>query len=67
LFAGADRGGQRAAVMHALIGTAKLNAAAPPKAWLANVLKPSRPDLRRSVKAPAGPTGWTVVLYQPRF
>jgi transposase len=37
LFAGSDRGGQRAAVMFTLIHTAKLNDV-DPKAWLADVL-----------------------------
>ena len=37
LFAGSDRGGERAAVMYTLIGTAKLNDV-DPQAWLANVL-----------------------------
>ncbi len=37
LFAGSDRGGQRAAVMYSLIVTAKLNNV-DPQAWLANVL-----------------------------
>ena len=37
LFCGSDRGGQRAAVMYTLIGTAKLNDV-DPQAWLANVL-----------------------------
>jgi transposase len=37
LFAGSDRGGQRAAVMYSLIGTAKLNDV-DPQAWLADVL-----------------------------
>jgi transposase len=37
LFAGSDRGGQRAAVMFALIQTAKLNDV-DPQAWLADVL-----------------------------
>ena len=37
LFAGSDRGGQRAAVMYGLIGTAKLNNV-DPQAWLADVL-----------------------------
>ena len=37
LFAGADRGGVRAAVMYTLIGTAKLNDV-DPQAWLADVL-----------------------------
>ncbi|WP_029006385.1 IS66 family transposase [Azorhizobium doebereinerae] len=37
LFAGSDRGGQRAAVMYGLIGTAKLNDV-DPQAWLADVL-----------------------------
>jgi transposase len=37
LFAGSDRGGERAAVMLTLIGTAKLNDV-DPQAWLADVL-----------------------------
>ena len=37
LFCGSDRGGQRAAVMYSLIGTAKLNDI-DPQAWLADVL-----------------------------
>ncbi|HEX6112013.1 MAG TPA: transposase domain-containing protein, partial [Geminicoccaceae bacterium] len=37
LFCGSDRGGERAAVMYSLIGTAKLNGA-DPQAWLADVL-----------------------------
>jgi hypothetical protein len=37
LFAGSDRGGQRAAIMYSLIGTAKLNDVEP-QAWLADVL-----------------------------
>jgi transposase len=37
LFAGSDRGGQRAAVMYSLIVTAKMNDA-DPQAWLADVL-----------------------------
>ncbi|MDP3676645.1 MAG: IS66 family transposase [Novosphingobium sp.] len=37
LFCGSDRGGQRAAVMYTLIGTAKLNTV-DPQAWLADVL-----------------------------
>ena len=37
LFCGSDRGGQRAAVMYSLIGTAKLNEV-DPQAWLADVL-----------------------------
>src|SRR6185503_3640841 len=38
LFAGSDRGGQRAAVMYTLIGTAKMNDI-DPQAWLADVLR----------------------------
>ena len=38
LFAGSDRGGDRAAVMYTIIGTAKLNDI-DPQAWLADVLK----------------------------
>jgi hypothetical protein len=37
LFAGSDRGGERAAVMYTLIQTARLNDA-DPQAWLADVL-----------------------------
>jgi hypothetical protein len=37
LFAGSDRGGDRAAVMYTLIGTGKLNDI-DPQAWLADVL-----------------------------
>lgn len=37
LFAGSDRGGERAAAIHSLIGTAKLNDV-DPQAWLADVL-----------------------------
>ena len=37
LFCGSDRGGDRAAVMYSLIGTAKLNGI-DPQAWLADVL-----------------------------
>ena len=37
LFAGSDRGGERAAVMFSLIQTAKLNGV-DPQAWLADVL-----------------------------
>jgi transposase len=37
LFCGSDRGGQRAAVIYSLIGTAKLNDV-DPQAWLADVL-----------------------------
>ena len=37
MFCGSDRGGQRAAVMYTLIGTAKLNDV-DPQAWLADVL-----------------------------
>ena len=37
LFAGSDRGAERAAVMYSLIGTARLNDV-DPQAWLADVL-----------------------------
>jgi hypothetical protein len=37
LFAGSDRGGERAAVMYTLIQTCKLNDV-DPQAWLADVL-----------------------------
>ena len=38
LFAGSDRGGERAAAMYTLIATAKLNNV-DPEAWLADVLR----------------------------
>ena len=38
LFAGSDRGGERAATMYSLIVTAKLNGL-DPRAWLADVLR----------------------------
>jgi len=38
LFVGSDRGGERAAAMHTLIATAKLNDI-DPQAWLADVLR----------------------------
>src|ERR1700730_5466835 len=38
LFAGSDRGGERAAAMYTLIATAKLNSV-DPQAWLADVLR----------------------------
>jgi hypothetical protein len=37
MFAGSDRGGERAAAMYSLIATAKLNGV-DPRAWLADVL-----------------------------
>lgn len=37
LFAGSERGGQRAAFMYRLIGSAKLNGI-DPQAWLADVI-----------------------------
>jgi hypothetical protein len=37
MFAGSDRGGERAAAMYSLIATAKLNSV-DPRAWLADVL-----------------------------
>ena len=37
MFCGSDRGGQRAAIMYSLIGTARLNDV-DPQAWLADVL-----------------------------
>jgi transposase len=37
LFAGSERGGQRAAFMYSLIGSAKLNDV-DPQAWLADVI-----------------------------
>lgn len=37
MFAGSDRGGERAAAIYSLVATAKLNGA-DPRAWLADVL-----------------------------
>ena len=48
LFAGSDRGGERAAVMYTLIVTAKLNDI-DPQAWLADVLAPHRRYPRSNV------------------
>ena len=45
LFAGSDRGGERAAAMYTLIATAKLNDI-DPQAWLADVLAPHRRSSR---------------------
>jgi hypothetical protein len=44
LFAGSDRGGQRAAAMYSIIVTAKMNGVDPP-AWLTDVL-PELPSTR---------------------
>jgi transposase len=38
LFAGSDRGGERAAAVYTLIATAKLNGV-DPQAWLADILR----------------------------
>ena len=45
MFAGSDRGGERAAAMYTLIVTAKLNDV-DPQAWLADVL-PASPTTQR--------------------
>ena len=46
LFAGSDRGGERAAAIYTLIGTAKLNDI-DPQAWLADVLARIAEHLQR--------------------
>ena len=56
LFAGSDRGGQRAAFMYSLIVTAKLNDV-DPQAWLADVLA-RIPDLPQSRLAELLPWNW---------
>ena len=56
LFAGSDRGGQRAAVMFTLIQTAKLNGI-DPQAWLADVLA-RLPDHPASKVANLLPWNW---------
>ena len=56
LFAGSDRGGQRAAFMYSLIVTAKLNDI-DPQAWLADVLA-RIPDLPQGRLAELLPWNW---------
>ena len=46
LFAGSDRGGERAAAMYTLIGTARLNDV-DPQAWLADRPRPDRRNAAR--------------------
>ncbi len=58
LFAGSDRGGQRAAFMYSLIVTAKLNDV-DPQAWLADVLA-RIPDLPQGRLAELLPWNWQV-------
>ena len=54
LFAGSDRGGERAAVMYTLIGTAKLNDV-DPQAWLADVLDLHRRACHRAACTSSSP------------
>jgi len=56
LFAGSDRGGERAAAMYSLIATAKLNDV-DPRAWLADVLRRIA-DLRASRLHELLPWNW---------
>ena len=55
LFAGSDRGGDRAALMYTLIQTARLNDV-DPQAWLADVLDAAG-DLRRDDAGPRSAEG----------
>lgn len=57
LFAGSDRGGERAAVMYTLIGTARLNDV-DPQAWLADVLARINDHPARDLEALL-PWNWT--------
>ena len=57
LFAGSDRGGERAAFMYSLIATAKLNDV-DPQAWLADVLARIA-DTPRSRLGELLPWNWT--------
>ncbi len=61
LFAGSDRGGERAAAMYTLIATAKLNDI-DPQAWLADVLAPHR----RSPRLPPARTPALALEGDPR-
>jgi hypothetical protein len=66
LFAGSDRGGQRAAVMFTLIHTAKLNDV-DPQAWLADVLAGSTiitSTDSTSCCLGTGPPRWCVVKWR---
>lgn len=56
LFAGSERGGDRAAFMYTLIVTAKLNDI-DPQAWLADVLR-RLPDMKQSQIAELLPWNW---------
>ena len=57
LFAGSDRGGERAAAMYTLIATAKLNDINP-QAWLADVLSRINEHPMRELDALL-PWNWT--------
>ena len=51
LFAGSDRGGERAAAIYSLIGTAKLNDI-DPQAWLADILARHRRKYEMAASRP---------------
>ncbi len=62
LFAGSERGGQRAAAMYSLIGTAKLNDI-DPQAWLADVIA-RIPDMPLSRLHELLPWQWNSATHQ---
>jgi transposase len=64
LFAGSDRGGQRAAFMYTLIGTAKLNDI-DPQAWLADVLARIA-DIPQTRLSELLPWNWQTPLQLPK-
>ena len=65
LFAGSDRGGERAAVMYTLIGTARLNDV-DPQAWLADVLARINGHPARNLDALL-PWNWRSPCLYPRI
>jgi len=67
LFAGSDRGGERAAAMYSLIVTAKLNDI-DPQAWLADVLTRIGRTPGRAARRSCCPGNWPVQAsrHQPR-
>ncbi len=65
LFAGSERGGQRAAFMYSLIGTAKLNGI-DPQAWLADVIAASRTCRPHACTSCCRGTGLDLSIYRPR-
>ncbi len=63
LFAGSDRGGERAAVIYSLIGTAKLNNV-DPQAWLADVLARVADHLVSGSASSSPGTGRPLAIYR---